>query len=156
MWSRTLLLAYFSVFILGCSSQESTASKSQREEQSGSDDITEEQQSALDALNYLQVNTQYHLHSTFVNAEPHCSPPDTTFMISQEDFHAALTRFADQYYDGSPEPLPNILRAAVLAQEDYYVEHCYTVTANPKNYVRESGTWILRGVLDLRDVIIEW
>jgi len=119
-------------------------------------EITDDQQAALDAINYLQRNTQFHLHSTFLRAEYPCVPPDTTFTVSRADLYSALVRFTDMYYDGSPLDIKSTVEVAAQAQEEYHVEHCYANPTDSTNYVRESGTWILRSVLNRRDVIIEW
>lgn len=113
MTNRRFLITYvqFSLVIagllilVGCSSQESRVDNEQKVDIKQAQDIeyseiSSDQQAAMDALNHLQVNTQYHLHSTFVGAETPCFPPDTTFLISKDDLHSAMTRFVNKYYDG--------------------------------------------------------
>lgn len=115
-------------------------------------ELTDEQEQSFDALNTLQVNSGYHLHSTFVNSEPHCSPPDSVFTISKKEFEKALKELGVLYFtDLSKKQQSKLSKAASLAQDEFTIEHC---TSSPNR--SKSGTWIIRNLLGRRDVIIKW
>ena len=125
------------------------------------EELTIEQQASFDALNTLQVNSAYHLYSTFLGSQHPCTPVDTVFTLSRRELTHALEELQSRYFTRlSKKDLKKLTKAAVLAQEEYIVEHCYRgshVIINSSNkYISRSGIWIMRGVLGRRDVILKW
>lgn len=124
-------------------------------------EITPEQQSAFDALNILQVNTDVmnRLYSTFANLVQPCYPPDTSILISQSELLVAMKHFVKENCRNLDiERRQKLAKNAVLAQKEYTVLHCLNDSSkmNYKTGVPRKGTWVLPSVLGRRDVIIKW
>ena len=123
--------------------------------------LTMDQEASFDALNSIQVNGE-HLYSTFSGVPHDCSsPPDTSFIISRDEFQDALEELLRRYYSNlSSEKQAELASIAVLAQEEYSVLQCndYSVETiqNGKQIFPMAGSWILPKVLGRRDIIIKW
>lgn len=124
-------------------------------------ELSQEQQSAFDALNTLQTSTDEmnRLYSTFANVDQPFYPADTSFTISQSE----LLTFMQQYISKNCQNLSKdvqdeLARASILAQEEYTVLYCNTksVDQNFENGLPMSGTWVMPNVLGRRDVIMVW
>ncbi|RMG18220.1 MAG: hypothetical protein D6730_23080 [Bacteroidetes bacterium] len=123
--------------------------------------LSPDQQSALDALNTLQVSTdeKNRLYSTFAGIVQPAYPPDTMLTISQSELLAAMKVFVSMYCKNLPVEERNKLAAtAVLAQTEYRVLVCTDKSAHAgyEHGIPMTGTWVLPGVLGRRDVIIVW
>lgn len=124
-------------------------------------EITQEQQSAFDALNTLQINTdeKNHLYSTFAGIVQPCYPADTSLTISRSNLLIAMNEFVAKHCKYLPvEKREKLASKAVLAQEEYVVLHCSdnSNTMNYENGLPMTGTWVMPNVLGRRDVIIVW
>lgn len=124
-------------------------------------ELTSEQESALDALNMLQINTdeKNRLYSTFANINQPCYPPDTNFVISRSEFQIAMSQFLTMHCTNlTKKEREELATASVLAQEEYTVLHCNSNSSNLnyKNGLPMSGIWIMPNVLGRRDVLLEW
>ena len=124
-------------------------------------ELTPEQQSAFDALNTLQVNTDQRnrLYSTFAGGDHPCYPPDTSLTISQPALLTAMKLFVEKNCKNlSAEERDKLAAASVLAQEAYTVALCLDESAKlPYDKgVPMTGTWVLTNVLGKRDVLIVW
>ena len=123
--------------------------------------LTPEQESAFNALNLLQVNTDEHsrLYSTFAGTDQPCYPPDTSFVITRSELLNAMMLFGKEYCTNlNAEERNKLINAAVMAQTEYTVLHC---TTNSSNFNYEHGLpmvgiWVMPRVLGRRDVILEW
>lgn len=123
--------------------------------------ISSDQQAALDALNVLQQNLDVpnKIYSTFPNITQPFYPHDSTFVISQSDFHLALDMLVEKYgtrLDASYRD--SLTHTSALALEEYTVRHCRDTASN--KYVdfkySTTGAWVLPNVLERRDVVIVW
>ena len=123
--------------------------------------LTIEQQSALDALNSLQVRTDEmnRLYSTFAGIVQPCYPPDTSLKISQSELLIAMKHFVTSNCQNlNVEERNELAKTAVLAQEEYTLSLCldYMEKVNYENGPPMTGTWVIPNVLSRRDVIIVW
>ena len=115
-------------------------------------ELTQEQQSAFDALNKLQTSTDEmnRLYSTFANIEQPCYPADTSFEVSQSELLFVLQQFIAKHCKNlKPEIQNQLTKSSVLAQKKYTVLHC---TGNNSNVNYEkglpmTGTWIMPNIL---------
>ena len=124
-------------------------------------ELTQEQQSAFDALNTLQVSTdeKNRIYSTFADIFQPCYPADTSFVISQSELLIIMKQFISKYCKNLAVEKQNELAAtAVLAQEEYKILHCRdnSYDENYENGLPMTGTWIMPSVLGRRDVILVW
>ena len=160
---RLLVLLIFPCVIITCTfSQEE---KKEKKEMTNSDkpvsELTQEQQSAFDALNELQTSTDEmnRIYSTFPNIEQPCYPADTSFEISQSELLTFMEKFISKHCQNlSPEHQVQLTKSSVLAQKKYTVLHCadYESNVNYENGLPMTGTWIMPNVLGRRDVILTW
>ena len=125
------------------------------------EELTEEQQSAFDALNTLQTNTDEmnRLYSTFANLVQPCYPADTSMVITQSELLVFMKQFISRHCKNLQEEVQNQLAASsVLAQEEYKVLYCSKDSSlqNYENGLPMVGTWVIPGVLGRRDIIIVW
>ncbi len=110
-------------------------------------DLTLEQQNAFDAFNMLQQRTEGQLYSTFIGSVYPCEQPDSIFNISRNELYEAIHKLLlNDNVEIPTEERKKLISEAILAQETYTVEQCFG----------SSGTWVLRNVLDRRDIILEW
>ncbi|KAA3636581.1 MAG: hypothetical protein DWQ02_08055 [Bacteroidetes bacterium] len=124
-------------------------------------ELTPEQESALDALNTLQVSTDEmkRLYSTFAGIVQPCYPPDTSMTISQSELLTAMKQFVTKNCQGlSVEERNELAATSVLAQEAYNVLLClgYAPNVTFESGAPMTGTWIIPNVLGQRDVVIVW
>ncbi|MCI5058424.1 MAG: hypothetical protein MRY83_20095 [Flavobacteriales bacterium] len=124
-------------------------------------ELTPVQQAAFDALNTLQTSTDEmnRLYSTFANADQPFYPADTSFSITQSELLTFMKQFVSKYcQDLSEDVKEELVRASVLAQEEYTVLYCNdeSLTQDFKNGLPTSGAWVIPNVLGRRDVIIIW
>ena len=159
---RLLILLFFPCLTITCTfSQEGNERKKEMANSNKPvSELTQEQQSAFDALNSIQVQGK-HLYSTFSGIHHDCSPPDTSFVISQAELLIAMKTLLERHYTHiKAEQRSKLANESVLAQEEYVVLQCNgysngTVDDEIK-YIPNFGTWILPEILGRRDVIIEW
>ena len=124
-------------------------------------ELTKEQQSALDALNTLQVSTDEmnRLYSTFAGIDQPCYPPDTSLTISRSELLIAMKQFVTiNCKNLTIEERDELATQSVLAQNEYTVSLCLD-NSGPITYENGTpmkGTWVLPNVLGRRDVIIQW
>ena len=122
--------------------------------------LTTNQQTALDALNSIQVKGK-HLYSTFSGIHHDCLPPDTSFVISQAELLVAMKTLLERHYAHiEADQRSKLANESVLAQEEYLVLQCNgysnrTVSYENK-YIPNFGSWILPEILRRTDVLIEW
>ena len=124
-------------------------------------ELTQEQQSAFDALNKLQTSTDEmnRLYSTFANIDQPCYPADTSFEVLQSELLFVMQQFIAKHCKNLTPKIQNQLaKSSVLAQNEYTVLHC---TGNKSNITYEkglpmTGTWVMPNVLGRRDVILVW
>lgn len=124
-------------------------------------ELTPVQQSAFDALNRLQVNTdeRNQFYSTFSNIVQPCYPADTNFVITQSEFLVVMKQFISKHCKMLSAEIQNELAVtSVLAQDKYKVLHCRNdlSSQNYENGLPMYGTWVMPNVLGRRDVILEW
>ncbi len=123
--------------------------------------ISEEQESALDALDILQTNTDEvgRLYSTFPNIEQSCYPADSSFEISQSELLVFIQIYVSRHCQNMEVAMQSsLVEKAVLAQEQYVVFHCSEGEA-PMIYedgIPMQGIWVLPGILGRRDLILRW
>lgn len=122
--------------------------------------FTQQQEEAFDALNSIQLQGR-NMYSTFAGLDHECYPPDTSFMISQDQLLVAMKALLSRHFKNvTPDIRDRLAAKAVLAQEEYLVYRC-------KGYFEEStgdaitkaptlGSWILPKVLNQRDIIMIW
>ena len=121
------------------------------------DVLSKEQESAFDALNELQINTDEmnRLYSTFAGISHPCYPPDSTFSISQTDLLEIMKQFVNNHCTQLNEERRNRLaKLSVLAQQEYTVFHCRDNETHSESNL--NGTWVMPNVLGRRDVLIVW
>lgn len=126
-------------------------------------ELTQEQESAFEALNTLQTSTDEtdRLYSTFANLDHPFYPPDTSFEVSQSELLVFMEQFISKHCQNlTPEIQNELAKKAVLAQKKYTVLYC-TATLSKSNINDEQGfpmkgTWVIPSVLDSRDVILVW
>ena len=124
-------------------------------------ELSQEQQAAFDALNRLQRSTDEmnRLYSTFPNIEHPCFPADTSFEISQSELRSYMHQFITKNCTIlKPEIQKQLSELSVLAQEKYTVLHCQenrSETDN-ENGIPTTGTWVLPGILNQRDLVLVW
>ncbi len=121
------------------------------------DVLNAEQQSAFDALNELQINTDEmnRLYSTFAGISHPCYPPDTTFMISQAELLEVMSQFVNNHCTQLNIVRRNSLsKMSVLAQKEYRILQARESETHSDS--RLSGTWVIPNVLGRRDVVIVW
>jgi len=165
---KLILLFVIYCFVLSCTTVQEGTDQNQdlinsENFHSNNDEVsvlTIEQEAAFNALNSIQVQG-HHLYSTFSGIDHDCFPPDTSFVISKDEFLIAMEELLSRYYtDILPEQQAKLAAKAVLAQENYVVLKCIDYSTELGNEVNAnvqmSGTWILPKVLGRRDVIIEW
>lgn len=137
--------------------------KSKTPRQSPFEALDETQEAAFEALNTIQQKGQVGgpLYSTFVASVNPKTFPDTSFVLTQSAFQAALNVLLDSRgLDIPPDERRQLTLSASKAQMEYDVETYHVVLDSARNdsvlTFPLSGTWILRGVLGRRDVIMEW
>lgn len=153
---KLLVLLIFPFLIFSC-----TFFQKEKKPKQELANITEEQQSAFDALNTLQVNTDERdrLYSTFADIRQPCYPPDSSFVITQSELLNAMTQFVNKNCTNIEiEERNRLINTSVLAQMEYRVLHCANnpYSINYDNGLPMKGTWIMPNVLGRRDVIIHW
>ena len=131
-----------------------------------STELNLEQETALDALDSLQIQMQAkQLYSTFPGIHHECSQSDTSFLISQTEFLIALEELLAKHCTSfSYERRKKLANEAVLIQKEYFIEQCYGTSFqmvdgtlnNTTISTPRSGTWIMRKVLGRRDIIFKW
>ena len=124
-------------------------------------ELTQEQESAFDALNAIQINTdeQNRLYSTFPDIHQPCYPPDTNIVITQAQFLSAMEQFAYKHCKRmDKDQRVQLTTVAVLAQSEYKVLYCpnHSGKTNYDNGLPMTGTWVMPSVLGHRDIILEW
>ena len=97
---KLLVILFFPCLIITCTfSQEGNEQKRELTDSNSYNnpisELTQDQQSAFDALNKLQTNTDEmnRLYSTFANIDQPCYPADTSFEVSQSE----LLMFMEQF-----------------------------------------------------------
>ena len=125
-------------------------------------ELTLEQESAFEALNAIQINSEVgHIYSTFGGIHHSCFPPDTSFTISHSELLNAMEELLAKYCTAIYlEECTELASKAVLAQEEYLVLQCNNavndlITKGTK-YASIRKSWILPEVLGQRDVILVW
>ena len=119
-------------------------------------ELTIEQESAFEALTTLQLRSdkRNQLYSTFANIDQPCYPPDTSFVISQAQFHMAMKQFISRHYSNlTVEQQDALAEKSVKAQEKYQILHC---RENSENELPMTGTWVIPNILGRSDVILHW
>ena len=164
MANRSIYCALF-LLLVSCSTKQQPSQESDKSIEQFYDrtatELTEEQRTAFDALNLLQINTdeKSRLYSTFANISQPCYPPDTNIIISQSEFLGAMEAFIARHCRDMDTFMQKELgHAAVLSQKQYNVLHC-SQNARTEDYTKglpRTGTWIMPGVLGKRDIILEW
>ena len=132
--------------------------------QNASVDLTQEQKTAFDALDILQMQMNArHLYATFPGRKHDCFPPDSSFVISQAELLHAMEKLLAEYCKEITSERRNMLAAsAVLIQDEYTVKHCYAGSteiddsALSNSETKTTGIWILPNVQGRRDIILEW
>ncbi len=124
-------------------------------------ELSQEQQSAFDALNTLQTSTDQmnRLYSTFANIDQPFYPVDTSFTITQSELLTFMKQFVSKHCQNVSEDVQDELaKASVLAQEEYTVLYCNSESGDQiyANGLPMSGTWVMPNVLGRRDVIMVW
>ena len=124
-------------------------------------ELTQEQQSAFDALNELQTSTDEmnRIYSTFPNIKQPCYPADTSFEISQSELLTCMEKFISRHCQNLPqEDQMRLAKSSVLAQEKYTVLLCADNESNDydENGFPMAGKWVIPNVLGRRDIIIVW
>ena len=107
-------------------------------------ELTQEQQSAFDALNRLQISTDEmnRLYSTFANIKQPCYPADTSFEVSQSELLFVMQQFIAKHCKNlKPEIQNQLTNSSVLAQKKYTVLHC--TAASAVNFVVKPSYWIV-------------
>ena len=166
MINKLLVLLFFPCLIFSCTfGQEGNEQKRELTNSTSYDntvsELTQEQQSAFDALNTLQTSTDEmnRLYSTFANINQPCYPADTSFEVSQSELLIFMEQFISKYCQNlTPEIQNQLTKTSVLAQKKYTVLHC---SGNKSNVTNEkglpmTGTWVMPNVLGRRDVILVW
>lgn len=125
------------------------------------DTLTSKQESAFDALNTLQVNTdeKNRIYSTFPNITQPCYPPDTTFVISQTNLLIAMKEFLSIHCKNLTSKRRNELaEASVQAQNSYNLNFCAEnlINLTYKNGPPLKGIWVLPNILGRRDLTLVW
>lgn len=125
------------------------------------EELSSEQQLALDALDTFQMNTDERgrVYSTFAGLEQPCYPPDTVFTISQAELLAAMNQFVDLHCKNmSVETRTRLAAEAVMAQEEYTLALCTdgSQELSFKNGLPLQGVWVMPYVLGRRDVVLVW
>jgi len=124
-------------------------------------ELTEEQDSALDALTTIQVSTdtKNRLYTTFANIYRPCYPADTSVIMTQSEMLKVMTIFvSDHCKSFTVEQQQELANISVRAQAEYQVLHC---SGNPgnKNYdngIPMTGKWIIPNILGRIDLVLEW
>ena len=160
---RLLILLFFPCLTITCTfSQEGNERKKEMANSNKPvSELTQEQQSAFDALNKLQTSTDEmsRIYSTFPNIEQPCYPADTSFEISQSELLTFMEKFISKHCQNlTPEHQVQLTKSSVLAQKKYKVLHCadYESNVNYENGLPMTGTWIMPNVLGRRDIILVW
>lgn len=165
---RTLITVLLSfAFLSSCDLKQQTES-TDKESSSGfvtnllsqNDELSEKQQSALDALNTLQTSSveEDRLYSTFANIQQPFYPADTSLEITQSELLVFMRQFVSKNYQNlETEKRNSLVEKAVLAQEQYLVLHCSsTEVVDYDKGLPMLGTWVLPGILGRRDLILKW
>lgn len=167
---RYIILVFLGLSICSCSdAQKETTSQPQEEivnySQEGpiswlQNELTEPEEKALDALDKIQVSG-WQLYSTFPSLNHDCQGINSSFRITQAQFHDALLDLLNQYYLDLPEEERiELASTASKAQDKYIVRTCGATTE--KLIMEESvapprkGRWIFRSLLAQRDLVINW
>ena len=154
----------FCVLIVSCSAPTKKSKPNQNsllDEILNIDTLTIEQQSALDALTFIQVNTDEpnQLYCTFSNIEHPCYPADTIFDISQSEFLKIMEAFLNKHCTNfTIQKRKELAGLSIQAQEKYQVLHCYDYS-NKLSYdggPQTSGTWILPNIRGRIDLTLVW
>ncbi len=125
------------------------------------EELSEDQQSAFDALNTLQVSTdeKNQLYSTFANIEHTCYPPDSTFEISRFELLSVMQKYIAKKCTNLELSIQiQLTKSSVLAQDQYTVFHC----RGEKPMIMQegefpmTGTWVFPSVLGRRDILLHW
>lgn len=124
-------------------------------------ELTPEQESAFEALTFLQTNTDElnRLYSSFPNIDHPCFPADTSFTITQLELLTAMMQFVTMHCSNLPiEERDSLAKASVLAEEKYKVLHCkdHLHDENYENGLPLNGTWVLPGILGRTDLTLVW
>lgn len=115
--------------------------------------LTPTQETAFEALNYLQININgEHLYSTFSGLDHRFNQLDSSYVISANELLIAIKDISTAYgVNLSIEEIHKLSSDAVLAQEKYFVQ----------KYRRNSSSlapeiWVLPQILGRRDLILIW
>ena len=160
-WIRRFSQLIMLAFLINCGQSQSNSQKNSSVERRLPENVDNPiklnviQESALDALNYLQVNTdeKNRLYSTFAGIDHLCYPPDTSFHLSQSDFFIAMEQFVTNNCKNiSLKTQLDLIKRTSLAQQEYIILH-YQNGHSPD---RLTGTWIIPELLGRRDVVVVW
>jgi len=157
---RLLVLLALAFAIITCTNPQDGNKREKRVAKSNKE-LTQEQQSAFDALNKLQISTDERdrLYSTFPNIEQPCYPADTSFEVSQSELLLFMEKFISKHCQNlTTEDQKQLTKSSVLAQEKYTILHCVgnESNANYEKGLPMTGTWIMPNVLGRRDIILVW
>ena len=152
--------ACFVFSLLACNNEDTPAkSKSQStelEELNERKELSLEQERALDLLDVIQTNSEYHLYSTFQGVDYPCTPPDTTLSLSNKEFEAALTEFLNKYYSGIPSEIDALAKDIAMVDTLIVIEHCRSAEGDLPHTNSRNGIWVVRDLCDRRDLFIIW
>lgn len=159
------ILLFFLIVLFSCSPKKQTSDQEPIPTNPYYDntatELTSEQRKAFDTLNVLQINTdeQSRIYSTFADIRQPCYPPDTSFVISQSEFHSAMQAFlAEHCTEMDSTRRKELGNAAVLSQKQYKVLHC-SQNLHPEDYTNglpRNGIWVMPSVLGRRDILLVW
>ena len=158
------------IFISSCSVRQNDTDQQNGSKSMGTTEaeplpeLTQEQESAFDALNSIQVQIEdNHLYSTFPGIRHECYSPDSSFVISQTDLLiATLELMSNHCYGLSDQQRNQLATKAVLAQDEYLVLQCNKTSSQlgpgQDTPMRQAMplTWILPNILGRRDVVLVW
>jgi hypothetical protein len=118
--------------------------------------LTQEQQTAFDALNAIQVQGK-NLYSTFPGISHSCPSKGTDLVLTRNELSIALNELLKRHYNHiTPSERASLVTQIILIQDEYNVVPCSCVMNTLSNGFPDSGTWILPQVLGRRDIVIEW
>jgi hypothetical protein len=162
---KIILFLAVLAFLLGCTNSDKSDDLSFNPPVNYDTSIVEttiQQQEAFDALNALQLESKGHLYSTFVNIDHPCFPPDSSFVITQNELLKSIQELLEIHSSLSLDEQKRLSELAVLAQEKYTVFRCTSSALNQEELklgikaTKMKTTWVLPNVLGIRDVVLTW